>query len=225
MGSLLIRAFLGFSFLMVVLGFALFVPAGSLGFWQAWAYLADFCVCTILITAYLLRHDPELLSRRVKAGAVAETRKNQQIIQSLANVFFIALFIVPGFDFRFHWSNVPPAVSIVADGFVALGFYIVFLVFKANTYTSATIEISPEQRVITSGPYSVVRHPMYGGAFLLLLFTPLALGSWLAIPILIPLILVIIARLLDEEKYLSANLRGYEDYRRKVRFRLVPFLW
>jgi protein-S-isoprenylcysteine O-methyltransferase Ste14 len=225
MSNLLAKTFLGFAFLMLVLALALFLPAGSLSFWQAWVYLADFAGCTILITAYLMRHDQELLARRVRGGPTAETQKSQQIIQSLASLFFIALFIVPGLDFRFHWSVVPPVISWVADAFVALGFYIVFLVFRENSYTSATIEVSGEQEVISSGPYAVVRHPMYAGAFLLLLATPLALGSWVSIPLPIPVILVIIVRLLDEEKFLSANLSGYEAYRQKVRYRLLPYVW
>jgi protein-S-isoprenylcysteine O-methyltransferase Ste14 len=210
---------------MLVMALALFIPAGSLKYWQAWVYLAVFAGCTILITAYLFRYDRDLLARRVRGGPSAETQKSQQVIQSLASLCFIALFVVPGLDYRFHWSHVPPAVSLVSDGIVALGFFIVFLVFRENSYTSATIEVTGEQRVITSGPYSLVRHPMYAGAFLLVLFTPLALGSWVAVPLPIPLILVIIARLLDEEKYLSANLSGYEAYRQKVRYRILPYVW
>ena len=225
MDNLLVKTFLGFAFLMLVLALALFLPAGSLRFWQAWVYLADFAGCTILITAYLMRNDRELLARRVRGGPTAETQKSQQVIQGLASLFFIALYIVPGLDYRFHWSYVAPVVSWVADAFVALGFYIVFLVFRENSYTSATIEVSGEQQVISSGPYAVVRHPMYAGAFLLLLATPLALGSWVSIPLPIPVILVIIVRLLDEEKFLSANLSGYEVYRQKVRYRLLPYIW
>jgi protein-S-isoprenylcysteine O-methyltransferase Ste14 len=225
MDNLLVKTFLGFAFLMLVLALALFLPAGSLRFWQAWVYLADFAGCTILITAYLMRNDRELLARRVRGGPTAETQKSQQIIQGLASLFFIALYIVPGLDYRFHWSHVAPLVSWVADAVVALGFYIVFLVFKENSYTSATIEVSGEQQVISSGPYAVVRHPMYAGAFLLLMATPLALGSWVSIPLPIPVILVIIVRLLDEEKFLSTNLSGYEAYRQKVRYRLLPYVW
>ena len=225
MGNLIARTVLGFAFLMVVLGLALFLSAGTVGFWQAWVYLAVFAGCTIPITVYLAIRDPKLLDSRVKAGPVAETQKSQQIIQSLASLFFIALFIVPGLDYRFHWSHVPPVVSLISDGFVVLGFFIVFLVFRENTYTSAIIEVSNEQKVITSGPYNVVRHPMYAGAFLLLIFSPLALGSWVSIPLPVPLIAVVVARLLHEEKFLSANLAGYEEYRHKVRRRLVPFVW
>jgi len=225
MGNLIVRTILGFAFLMLVLALALFIPAGSLRFWQAQVYLTDFAVCTILITAYLIKYDQELLAGRVKAGPVAETQRVQQIIQSVASLFFIGLFIVPGLDFRFGWSNVPPVLSLIAAGFVALGFYIVFLAFRENSYSRATIEVSAEQKVITSGPYNVVRHPMYAGASVLLIFTPIALGSWVAIPFAILLILVVVARLLDEERFLSANLSGYEAYSQKVRYRLIPFIW
>lgn len=142
----------------------------------------------------------------------------------LASLFFVGLFIVPGLDFRFHWSSVAPALSLIADVVVALGFYIVFLVFKENSYTSYTIEVANEQTVVTSGPYSLVRHPMYAGTFLLL-FTPLALGSWVALPFVLPLMLVIVIRLREEEKFLQANLHGYEQYRQTVRYCLVPFVW
>ncbi|NLH00183.1 MAG: isoprenylcysteine carboxylmethyltransferase family protein [Chloroflexi bacterium] len=222
---LLTQTILGFAFLMLVIALALFLPAGSLAFWQAWVYLAVFAGSTILITGYLFRHDPELLARRVRGGPAAETQKSQQIIQSLASLFFIAMFIAPGLDYRFNWSDIPPAASLIADGFVALGFYIVFLVFRGNTYTSATIEVAEEQKVIITGPYRIVRHPMYAGAFLLVMATPLALGSWAAAPLPVPLVLVIILRLLDEEKYLSQNLKGYREYCLNVPYRIIPRVW
>ncbi|MBV9787459.1 MAG: isoprenylcysteine carboxylmethyltransferase family protein [Chloroflexi bacterium] len=225
MSNLIVKALLGLAFLLLVLGLALFLSAGALSFWQAWVYLAVFALCTLLITLYLMRYDQKLLASRVQAGPIAETQKSQQIIQGLASLFFIGLFIIPGLDFRFHWSSVASALSLLADVVVALGFYIVFLVFKENSYTSSTIEVADEQTVVTSGPYSLVRHPMYAGAFLLLLFTPLALGSWVALPFVVPLMLVIVVRLREEEKFLQANLRGYEQYRRTVRYRLVPFVW
>ncbi len=225
MSNLIVKAILGFLALVVTLALALFLSAGSLRFWQAWVYLAVFSICVILITLYLARYDPRLLASRVQAGPTAETQKSQQVIQSFASLFFIALFIIPGLDFRFHWSSVPTGLSLIADGIVALSLFIVFLVFRENTYTSATVEVTKEQKVTSSGPYSLVRHPMYAGAFLLLIFTPLALGSWVGVPFALPVMAVIVIRLLEEEKFLAANLSGYEEYRQKVRYRLIPFVW
>ncbi len=225
MRNLIIQSIIGLIFLILCLALALFVSAGSLSFWQAWIFLAEWSVCVILITAYLIAYDQKLLASRVKAGPTAETQKTQQVIQVLASLFFIGLFVVSGLDFRFHWSHVPLLVSLLSDGFVALGFFIVFLVFRENTYTSAIIEVSNEQKVTTTGPYSVVRHPMYAGASLLLIFTPLALGSWVAIFASLLLILTVAIRLLEEEKFLRVNLSGYEEYRQKVRYRLIPFIW
>lgn len=225
MNSLIVKAILGFLFLVLILALALFLSAGTLSYWQAWVYLAVFSICVILITLYLARYDQRLLASRVQAGPTAETQKSQQIIQSFASQFFIALFIVPGLDRRFHWSTVPQVVSLIADGLVALSLYIVFLVFRENTYTSATIEVAEKQKVISSGPYSHIRHPMYAGAFLLLLTTPIALGSWYGVLFALPVMLVIVVRLLEEEKFLATNLNGYEQYRQKVRYRLIPFVW
>lgn len=225
LGKLMVKTIAGFAFLMAVMALALFITAGTLGFWQAQIYLVDFALCTILITVYLIKYDRELLAGRVKAGPVAERQRTQQIIQSLASLSFIALFIVPGLDYRFGWSRVPSVLSLIADVFVALGFYLVFLVFRENSYTRATIEVSVGQRVIASGPYSIVRHPMYAGASVLLIFTPIALGSWVAIPFALLLILVVVLRLLDEERFLSVNLEGYEEYCQKVRYHLIPFIW
>ncbi len=225
MEKLIVKSVAGFVFLMLVVALSLFISAGSPGFWQAWVYLSVFAACTLIITAYLLKYDQQLLAGRVKAGPIAETQKRQKVIQTLASLIFICQFIVAGLDFRFHWSDVPPVLSLIADAFVILGLWVVFLVFQENSYARATIEVSPRQRVIDSGPYRVIRHPMYAGASLFLVFSPLALGSWAALPLPVFLILVIIARLFEEERFLKADLQGYSEYCQKVRRRLIPFIW
>ena len=225
MNNLLVKSFAGLAFLLVFLGFILFLSAGTLNYWQAWLYIAFFGISTLFVTLYLVRYDQKLLESRVAAGPTAETSKTQKIIQSLASLFFMLVFIVAGLDQRFHWSIVLSIVSLIADVFVVLGFYFVFLVFKENTYTSATIEVRQNQTVISTGPYSIVRHPMYAGAGLLLIFTPLALGSWVALPFPLLLIVVIALRAIDEEKFLATNLSGYDAYRQKVRYRIIPFVW
>jgi protein-S-isoprenylcysteine O-methyltransferase Ste14 len=223
--TLISRAIVGFLFLMFVLALALFLPAGSLGFWRAWVYLGVFAVCTVLITIYLTRNDPGLLAGRVRAGPVAEGEKSQRIIQSLASLFFIGMYIVSGFDYRYDWSNIPGSLSLLADVLVALGFFFVFLVFRENSYTSSTVQVAEGQRVVTTGPYSLVRHPMYAGAGLLVIVTPVALGSWVAIPLAVGMMLVIVVRLREEEKLLANSLAGYKEYCDKVHHRLIPFIW
>lgn len=223
--GLITRALLGLSFLILVLAAGLFASARSLGYWQAWVYLGVFGTCTAVITVWLIRNDRELLARRVKAGPVAEIRRSQKVIQTVASIFFVALFVVSGLDFRLGWTHVASVLVVFCNLLVALGFVIVFGVFRANRFTSGTIEVVPEQRVTEHGPYAFVRHPMYAGGGLLILSTPPALGSWAALPLSLGVLLLLIARILDEERFLSANLAGYKDYLLKVRYRLVPFVW
>jgi protein-S-isoprenylcysteine O-methyltransferase Ste14 len=222
MANLNQKAFGGLFFLVLILGCSLFLPAGTIDYWQAWVYLAIFFVSAGAITFYLMRKDTALLQRRVNAGPAGEKEKTQKIIQSIAQFAFIAIFLVSAFDHRFRWSHVPQVAAIAGDILVAAGFFIVFLVFKENTYTSATIEVDAEQKVISTGPYALVRHPMYSGALLMLIGTPVALDSWWGLPALIPIAAVIVWRLLDEEKFLAANLPGYTEYCKTVRSRLIP---
>jgi protein-S-isoprenylcysteine O-methyltransferase Ste14 len=212
-------------FLIGVLGVGIFASAGTLGFGPGWVYLAVFGSCTSGITLWLILNDRALLERRVQAGPVAETRASQKVIQSLAGLLFVGLFVGSGLDDRFGWTLVSDEVVALSDLLVALGFWIVFLVFRANTYTSGTIEVAHGQKVIDHGPYALVRHPMYSGGGLLILATPPALGSWAALPLSVGLILVLVARIVDEERFLEANLEGYRAYREKVRWRLVPWVW
>ena len=177
------------------------------------------------VTSHFLRHDPDLIRRRLAAGPSAEQRGTQKIVQAIASVLFVALFAVSGLDRRFGWSSVPAVVAVLADVVVAAGFAIVFMVFRENSHASANIEVTADQRVISTGPYGRVRHPMYAGGLLLVAATPLALGSLVALPIVLPFVAVLVARLLDEERMLAAELAGYREYCRRVRFRLVPRIW
>jgi protein-S-isoprenylcysteine O-methyltransferase Ste14 len=204
------KAFLGLVFLLVLLWFGLFLPAESLYFWQAWVFWLIFSSSTILVTVYLLKKDLKLLETRTKAGPVSETEKSQKIIQFFASIFFISLVIVPGFDHRYQWSNIPLALVVLGDIFVLLAFIIIFLVFRENSYASGIIETDREQKVITTGPYRIVRHPMYTGGLLLLLFSPLALGSYWALLFSVLLFVVIVFRLFYEEKFLKKNLSGVQ---------------
>lgn len=225
MNSLNIRAFAGMLQLLVVMAAIIFLPAWTLDYWQAWVLVAVFFACTLAVTLYLMKNDPKLLERRVKAGVGAEQERSQNIIQAIAACAFIAIFVVSVLDHRFAWSTVPPLVSALGDILVALGFYFVFLVFKENTFASGTIEVGAGQRVVASGPYALVRHPMYIGALVMLVGVPLALGSWWGLLAIIPMTTVLIFRLLDEEKFLAKNLAGYSDYQSKVRYHLFPLIW
>jgi len=219
------KAFGGLLQLTVILAASLFVPAWTLSYPQAWVFLAVFFMAVLAITIYLQKNDPKLLERRVKAGSKAETRRSQKIIQFLAAIAFISIFIVSALDHRFGWSVVPLYVVIAGDLLVALGLLIVFFVFRENSFASATIGVATGQRVISTGPYAIVRHPMYSGAFVMLAGVPPALGSWWGLLAVVPIILVIIWRLIDEEKFLQLNLPGYQEYLDNVKYRLVPFVW
>jgi protein-S-isoprenylcysteine O-methyltransferase Ste14 len=219
------RSLAGLGFLLLALAAITFGSAGSFAFWRAWVYLAVFGGASALVTAYLLRHDRRLLASRTRAGPIAETQRSQQWLQAAASACFVALFAAAGLDFRRAVSDVPWALSLSCDGVVALGFWVVFRVFRENSFTSAVIEVASEQRVVSTGPYAIVRHPMYAGASLLLLATPAALGSWRALPFALALVLVVAVRAVAEEKFLVAQLPGYAAYRARVRHRLVPHVW
>ena len=188
-------------------------------------YLSIFTGASLLTTLYLLKSDPALLARRMSGGPTAEKRTTQKIIMVFTSAGFIALLVIPAFDHRFGWSDVPLAVVIASDLLVALGFYFIFLVYRENTFTSATIEIAENQTVISTGPYAIVRHPMYASALLYLLGTPLALGSYYGLLPVAAMVPLLLWRLFDEEKFLATNLQGYSEYQQRVRHRLVPFLW
>lgn len=225
MKDLRTRAFGGLLLLVIALAASLFVAAWTLDYWQAWVFLAVFSGSTLAITIYLMNHDPKLLERRVKAGPGAEKERIQNVLQVLAQVAFLAAIIVPAFDHRFKWSAVPAYVVAAGDLVILLGFLIIFFVFKENTFARGTIDVESGQTVISTGPYALVRHPMYTGTVVMLLGVPLALGSWWGLLTAILMLGVIVWRLLAEEEFLSKNLPGYSEYRKTVRHRLVPFIW
>jgi protein-S-isoprenylcysteine O-methyltransferase Ste14 len=223
--NLATKTITGFAELVIALGLFLFAPAWTLDFPQAWIYIFVFTISAALITAYLWKYDRKLLERRVRAGPRAEEVKAQKLIQLLAAAAFIGILVLPSLDHRFEWSEVPVPMVVAGDVLVALGFAVVFAVFRENTFTAATIEVALDQHVISTGPYAIVRHPMYVGALVMLFGTPLALGSWWGLLMFVPMTLVIALRLLDEEKFLIQNLNGYTEYRNSVRYRLIPFIW
>jgi UPF0716 family protein affecting phage T7 exclusion len=198
---LVARAIGGIAFLLGLMALAIFIPAATVHFWQGWLYLATFGACVVAITAWLLLRDPALVERRMHAGPAGETRAIQKVIQ------------------------VPAGIVLFADVLVAASFWATYRVFRENSFAASTIRVESQQRVISSGPYSYVRHPMYAGAAPMLLAMPLALASWWGLILVIPMMGGLVARILDEERALAAELAGYEEYRRTVRWRLIPMVW
>jgi protein-S-isoprenylcysteine O-methyltransferase Ste14 len=225
MKNLYIRAFLGSVFGVIAMAALLFIPAWTFNYWQAWAFMAVFVGSSSAITIYLARHDPKLLERRMNAGPTAEKEKAQKIIASFAMLGFIALLVFPSLDHRFGWSTVSSYLSVIGDALVALGFLLEYFVIRENSYAASTIQVAEGQKVISTGPYALVRHPMYAGALPLLIGMPLALGSWWGLFGLTLIVPALVWRLIDEEKFLHKNLLGYTEYTQKVRYRLIPHIW
>ena len=206
----------------IVLFALLFIPAGTLNYWQGWGYLAVVMITSGAYTVYLAKHDPALLKRRTEAGIAHEKEPVQKVIIFFLFAAFIALVVLPSVDFRFGWSRVPWYVSILGDVLVVVSFYIFYLVSKVNTYAAANVRVEEGQKVVSTGMYGFVRHPMYFGALFLIVGTPLALGSWWSL-LLTPLfVLVLYFRIANEETVLLRDLPGYAEYRQKVRYRLIP---
>ncbi|MGH7302245.1 MAG: methyltransferase family protein [Candidatus Rokuibacteriota bacterium] len=219
------KAWLALAVLAIVMALLLFIPVGTVRYWQAWVYLSIFTGASALTTLYLLRKDRALLERRMRGGPTGETRPAQKLIMLCVSIGFIALLIVPALDHRFGWSTVPLVSVAAGNVLVAVGFYLISLAYRENTFASATIQIAKNQTVISTGPYAIVRHPLYASGLLYFLGTPLALGSyWGLLPIgwMLPFL---IWRLVDEERLLTRSLPEYAQYRRKVRYRLVPLVW
>ncbi|HKA22398.1 MAG TPA: isoprenylcysteine carboxylmethyltransferase family protein [Blastocatellia bacterium] len=225
MNNLRARAWLALAMLAIVMGLLLFVAAGTVRYWQAWVYLVIFFGASALTTVDLMKRDPALLQRRMSGGPTAEKRPVQKIIMLFTSIGFIALLVVPALDHRFGWFSVTSGVVVAGDCLVAVAFYLISIVYRENTFTSATIEIAENQRVISTGPYAIVRHPMYASALLYFVGTPLALGSYWGLLPIVATMPFLIWRLFDEERFLSGTLPGYADYQRRVPHRLVPFVW
>ena len=206
----------------VALSAMFFLTAGTLAYWEAWLYLAILFIPMFFVGTWLLKNDPELLERRMR---FREKETTQKRVINFSLLWFLLAFLLPGFDHRFGWSDVPVWVVLAAALLVLLGYFMVFWVFRENSYASRVIEVAQGQHVIDTGPYAVLRHPMYAGSIVLYLFSPLALGSWWAMIPALPIIPVLIVRLLNEEEILLRDLPGYAAYRQKVRFRLLPGVW
>jgi protein-S-isoprenylcysteine O-methyltransferase Ste14 len=206
-------------------GVLLFWPAGTLGYWQAWVFIAVFMVATLVPSLYLAVKDPAALRRRMKAGPTAETRTVQKLVITGTIVAVVAVLVVSALDHRFGWSNVPIPVVIVGNILVAVGLVLAQLVVIQNSYAAATITVEAGQKVVSTGLYGLVRHPMYVGTLIMMIGTPLALDSYWGLLAIVLALPVLAARIEDEEKMLRQELDGYDEYTHKVHYRLVPGVW
>ena len=214
----LLRFGLGFAGLALIF----FLPAGTFNFWEAWAWLLIVIIPMLGILVYLLKNDPALLERRMRTR---EREKEQSLLIKLSYVWFLLAFLLPGFDHRFGWSHVPTEIVIASEVIVLAGYCMFILVMLENSYASRVVEVEAGQTVISSGPYSIVRHPMYLSAIIMWAFTPLALGSYWAILPALLILPILVARILNEEQVLVRDLPGYPEYVQQVKHRLVPGVW
>jgi protein-S-isoprenylcysteine O-methyltransferase Ste14 len=223
--SIGVKATLWSLFGLLLFGLLLFLPAGTFNYWQAWVFIAVFSLTTAWPSVYWARTRPEVLQRRMSAGPTAETRPAQKIIAAVVQLWFVSTLVVPAFDRRFGWSAVPIPVVVLGDVLVVVGLGIALLVVQQNSYAAANITVETEQKVVSTGLYAIVRHPMYSGALIMVVGIPLALGSYWGLLLLIPGVIIVAFRILDEEKALKDELAGYEEYSQRVRVRLVPYVW
>lgn len=214
----LVRLVAGFILMLAVL----FLPAGTSDYWEAWAYLAVLFVPVTFVFLWLLENDPELLERRMRTR---ERDAGQTLLVKLGSVCYLLAFLLPGFDRRFGWSHVPVGVVVAADILVVLGYGLFILVLRENRFASRVVEMQEGQRIVTTGPYAIVRHPMYLAVLVMFLVTPVALGSWWATISICPLLAILVARIMNEERLLEQELKGYREYMQANRFRLIPGVW
>jgi protein-S-isoprenylcysteine O-methyltransferase Ste14 len=225
MNVLYLKAMGGLAILFLVMASLLFLPARTFAYWQAWVFLAVYFFASIAISLYLITSDPALLARRMSGGPFAEKEPAQRVIMSITSLAFVGLLVLPAIDHRLRWSELSPGAALAGDVLVLLGWLGIFFVFRENSFSSATIELASDQRVISTGPYAWMRHPMYAAALVMLLGIPIALGSSWGVLIVVAMLPVLIWRLLDEERFLVTNLPGYAEYQRRVRYRLLPLIW
>jgi protein-S-isoprenylcysteine O-methyltransferase Ste14 len=211
--------------LLLVLSVCVFLPAGTLDYWEGWLFIAVFAACSLAVTLYLAVNDPLLLEQRMHVGPTAEMGRSQKIIILAVLLVLAATPAVSATDHRLGWSSTPAIVVVLGDLLIVLAHIGFWLVFRANPYSVATIQLTQGQKVISTGPYAVLRHPLYAWSLAMVLGTALALGSWWGTLMVVPMIAALVARILNEERYLTTNLAGYADYECKVRYRLIPFVW
>jgi len=207
---------------LLIIGLLLFGPAGTFNYWQAWLYCGVLFILISAVIIYFFKRDPALLRRRMESS---ERRGEQKTIVAFASLLILIGILIPGLDLRYGWSTVPTALVHFSDLMVFAGYLFMFLTMRENSFAARTIRVEEGQNVVSTGPYAIIRHPLYLGFLVLVLFTPTALGSYWALVPLLPLPLFIALRIIDEETVLVDELPGYPEYCQRTRYRLVPGMW
>jgi len=220
--SLIKKIIIRFSLLPVAFGLLTILPAGTFYFWQVYVYFSILAIPMIFVLFYFLKNDPQFLERRTRAK---EKEKTQIILQITFSLIFLSGFIVSGLDKRFGWSSIPFYIVLIADVVILLGYLIIFFVFKQNSYASRVVEVENKQKVVSTGLYSIVRHPMYVGVLIMFIPVPIALGSYWGLIPMATISVALILRILNEETVLLRELPGYKEYCQKTKYRLIPFIW
>ena len=223
--KIIVQAAISAAIGLIVFGLLVFWPAGTFDYWQGWAFIAVFALATLIPSVYLAVKNPEALRRRMQAGPGAETRPVQKVISFIAFGSMVAMIVISALDFRFGWSTVPAAVSVIGDVLIAIGLGISMLVTIQNSYAAANVTVESGQQLASTGWYGFVRHPMYFGNVILMIGIPLALGSYWGLLIVVAGLVVLALRINDEEALLTQELAGYREYMQKVHYRLVPYVW
>ncbi len=219
---LLFKALIKFIMGLLLVGVLLFLPSGSFGYANGWLFICLLFIPMLLLGIVLFFKSPSLLEKRLSAK---EEEKTQRGVVAISGLLFIAGFVIAGLDFRFGWSYVPTWVVVVASAILLVSYALYAEVMRENAYLSRTIEVQDNQKVVDTGLYGIVRHPMYAVTVWLFLSIPIVLGSWWSLLCFLPYIAVIAVRILNEEKVLVSRLYGYSDYMKKVKYRLIPFIW
>ena len=220
--KLAIRALIKFTLGLLMVGVLLFWPAGNLMYINGWLFIGLLFIPMLALGAVLLIKAPDLLEKRL---SVKESEKTQRGVVAASGVLFVAGFVVAGLDFRYGWSDMPLWVVIVSAIVLLVSYALYAEVMRENAYLSRTIEVRENQKVVDTGLYGIVRHPMYAVTVWLFLSIPLVLGSWWSLVCFLPYIAVIVVRIHNEEKVLEAGLEGYAEYQKRVKYRMIPFVW
>lgn len=220
--ALLLQALIKFLAGLILFGLLLFLPAGTFEYWNAWVLIAALFGPMLVLGTVLLIKSPELLAKRL---ASKEKESQQKTVVALSALMFLASFILAGFDFRYGWTSLPSWTVWAATAVLLLSYLMYAEVMRENAYLSRTIEVQDNQKVIDTGLYGIVRHPMYSATVFLFLSMPLILGSMMSFVVMLVYIPIINARIKNEEKVLSEGLPGYQEYKQKVRSKVIPFIW